>query len=123
MRKIPLIHFSVYLAMLVGGLKGLICLCIHLFQTILRPRRYAAKHGSTITIKLSCVITYVCQNLAYITYVGKYQKAYIKASYLLPSDFSNNFSQARCCLNRMEALLIRKKLILKFHSKKKKSMP
>ena len=31
--------------------------------------------GSTITLKSPYLITYVCQILAYMTYVGKYQKA------------------------------------------------
>ena len=33
---------------------------------------------------------------------GQIQKSIYQASYLLPSDFSNNFSKARSYLNRMK---------------------
>ena len=73
----------------------------------------------TITIKLSYVIKYVSQNFSVRDLRGQITKSIYQAPYLLPGNFPNNFSHARSHFNRMERLLIRQKLILKFHSKKK----
>ena len=73
----------------------------------------------TIIIKLSHVITYVSQNFSVRDLSGQITKSIYQAPYHLPINFPNSFSQARSHFNRMERLLIRQKLILKFHSKKK----
>ena len=77
----------------------------------------------TITIKLSYVIKYVSQNFSVRDLRGQITKSIYQAPYLLPGNFPNNFSHARSHFNRMERLLIRQKLILKFHSKKKTLNP
>ena len=48
--------------------------------------------GSTITIKLLYVITYVCQNFGVHNVHGQIPKGIYQASLLLTSDFPNNFS-------------------------------
>ena len=48
--------------------------------------------GTTITIKLPYVITYVCQNFGIRDVCFQIPKRIYRASYLLPSDFPNNFS-------------------------------
>ena len=73
----------------------------------------------TITIKLSYVIKYVSQNFSVRDLRGQITKSIYQAPYLLPGNFPNNFSHARSHFNRMERLLIRQKLILKFNKKKK----
>ena len=65
---------------------------------------------STITIKSTHVIKYLCQSFGVRNVRGQIPKSIYQASYFLPSDFSNNFPQA--CSHC-------KKLILKFHSNKK----
>ena len=65
---------------------------------------------STITIKSTHVIKYLCQSFGVRNVRGQIPKSIYQASYFLPSDCSNNFPQA-CSYC--------KKLILKFHSNKK----
>ena len=48
--------------------------------------------GLTITIKSLSMITYVCQNFGVRDIRGQIPKSMYQASYLLPSDFPNNFS-------------------------------
>ena len=50
-----------------------------------------ARQGSTITIKSPYVITYVRQNFGVRDVRGQIPKSLCQASYLLPSDFPNNF--------------------------------
>ena len=50
------------------------------------------EQDSTITIKSLCMITYSCQNFGVRDVCGKIPKSIYQASYLLPSDFPNNFS-------------------------------
>ena len=58
--------------------------------------------GSTVTIKSLYAITYVCQNFCICGVRGQIPKSIYQVSYLLPSDFPNNFSQARSYLNGMK---------------------
>ena len=46
--------------------------------------------GSTIIIKLTYVITYVCQNFGVHDIYVQIPKSIYQASYLLPGDFPNN---------------------------------
>ena len=55
-------------------------------------RRYEEFQGSTVTIKSPYVKTYVCQNFGVRDVDGQKLKRMYLASYLLPSDFFNNFS-------------------------------
>ena len=50
-----------------------------------------ASQCSTVTIKSPYVITYVCQNFGICDVRGKITKSIYQKSYLLPSDFPNNF--------------------------------
>ena len=58
--------------------------------------------GSTVTIKSPYEITYVCQNFDVRDVHGQTPKSIYQASYLLRSNFLNNFSEARSYLNRMK---------------------
>ena len=48
--------------------------------------------GSTIIIKSPYVITYMSRNFGVRDVLGKILKSICPASYLLPTDFANNFS-------------------------------
>ena len=60
------------------------------------------QQGSTITIKSAYVITYVCQKFGVCDICGQILNGIYQASYLLPSDFPNNFSFAHSYLHRMK---------------------
>ena len=53
---------------------------------------YLCIQGSTVTVKSPYVITYVCQNFGVRDVHGQTPKSIYQASYLLPSNFLNNFS-------------------------------
>ena len=74
--------------------------------------------GSRITIRLPYVIAYVWTNFGVRNVLGQIAKSIHRASYLLPSDFPNNFSQARSYLNRMKDCWFGKHQYLKFYFKK-----
>ena len=63
---------------------------------------YWGRQGSTVTIKSRYVIRYMCQNFGVRNVCGQILKSIHQASYLLPSDFENNFSSALSYLNRMK---------------------
>ena len=48
--------------------------------------------GLTITIKSPYVTTYMCQNCGVWDVLWQIPKSIYQESYLLPSDFTNNFS-------------------------------
>ena len=60
----------------------LICLVVNLF--------HKSKQGLTIIIKSQYIITSACQNFGVHNVLGQILKT-VQASYLLPSDFPNNF--------------------------------
>ena len=64
---------------------------------LLLTKEEIRQQGSTITIKSPYVITCVCNILAYVTCVGKYQKAYIRRHTFYLVKFASYLNRMKNC--------------------------